>query len=185
MPSTSATANLEPLVGPAVTQAALDEFGEDLGVTMGDAEGNVPLDALMEAQWIYESDYYRSLLDKANLTNPTDLLSEGEQITVQYACINRATLQCRIVPAYFVDNVYERTNGQLEIEITSFPELGLAGFDTMTLLSDGTLSAAEIYGGLCRRRISHSRRAVPVGVVAQPPDSLRSAGQTSSLTLRG
>ena len=139
--------NLNPLVGPAVTQAALDEFGEDLGVTMGDAEGNVPLDALQEAQWIYESDYYRSLLDKANLTNPTELVSEGEQITVQYACINRATLQCRIVPAYFVDNVYERTNGQLEIEITSFPELGLAGFDTMTLLSDGTLSAAEIYGG--------------------------------------
>ena len=49
--------------------------------------------------------------------------------------------------AYFVPNVLERTNGQVTIEITSFPELGLAGFDTMSLLADGTLSLSEIYGG--------------------------------------
>ncbi len=139
--------NFEALVGPAATQQALDDLGDDIGVTLGDADGNVPLDALLEAQWIYESDYYQALIEKANLTNPTELVSEGEQITLQYACINRSTLQCRIVPAYFVNNVFERTNGQLKVDITSFPELGLAGFDTMTLLSDGTLSAAEIYGG--------------------------------------
>ncbi len=139
--------NFEVLVGPAATQQALDDLGDDIGVTLGDADGNVPLDALLEAQWIYESDYYQALIEKANLTNPTELVSEGEQITLQYACINRSTLQCRIVPAYFVNNVFERTNGQLKVDITSFPELGLAGFDTMTLLSDGTLSAAEIYGG--------------------------------------
>ena len=139
--------NFEALVGPAATQQALDQLGDDIGVTLGDADGNVPLNALLEAQWIYESDYYQALIEKANLTNPTELVSEGEQITLQYACINRSTLQCRIVPAYFVNNVFERTNGQLKVDITSFPELGLAGFDTMTLLSDGTLSAAEIYGG--------------------------------------
>ena len=139
--------NFGALVGPAVTQWALDEIGDDLGITMGDDEGNVPLDALEESRWIYESDYYQALFEKARLTDPSELVSEGEEITLQYACINRSTLQCRIVPAYFVPNVYERTNGQVNIEITSFPELGLAGFDTMTLLSDGTLSAAEIYGG--------------------------------------
>ena len=139
--------NFEALVGPAATEGAIEELGDDLAITLGDDEGNVPLDAIMEGQWIFESDYYRSLLDKAGLADPTELVSQGETITLQYACINRTTLQCKIVPAYFVRNVLERTNGQVKIEITSFPELGLAGFDTMTLLSDGTLAAAEIYGG--------------------------------------
>ena len=35
----------------------------------------------------------------------------------------------------------------MTINITSFPELGLAGTDTATLLADGTLSMTEIYGG--------------------------------------
>ncbi len=139
--------NFEALVGPAATQGALEELSDDLGVTLGDDAGIVPLDAIMEGKWIFESDYYQLLLEKARLANPTELVSQDENTTLQYACINRTTLQCKIVPAYFVRNVLERTNGQVNIEITSFPELGLAGFDTMTLLSDGTLAAAEIYGG--------------------------------------
>ncbi len=139
--------NFEVLVGPAATQGALEQLGDDLGISLGDESGNVPLYAIMEIDWIYESDYYQSLIETARLANPTELVSQGEDITLQYACINRSTLQCKIVPAYFVPNVFERTNGQVKIEITSFPELGLAGFDTMTLLSDGTLSMAEIYGG--------------------------------------
>ena len=139
--------NFEALVGPAATQGALEELSDDLGVTLGDDAGIVPLDAIMEGKWIFESDYYQLLLEKARLANPTELVSQDENITLQYACINRTTLQCKIVPAYFVRNVLERTDGQVNIEITSFPELGLAGFDTMTLLSDGTLAAAEIYGG--------------------------------------
>ena len=38
---------------------------------LGDEGGNVPLDALQRHSWTYESDYYRSLLDKARITEPT------------------------------------------------------------------------------------------------------------------
>ena len=139
--------NFDALVGPSTTAAAIEEFGEDLAIGLGDDEGNVPLDAIMELKWVYESDYYRSLPEKANLTNPTELVSSGQNISLQHACINRTLLWRKHMAAYFVPNVYERTNGQVEIEITSFPELGLAGFDTMSLLQDGTLSLSEIYGG--------------------------------------
>ncbi len=139
--------NFEALVGPAVTEGAIEQFGEDLAISLGDDEGIVPLDALEDIDWVFESDYYRSLFEKANLTNPTELVSQGESITLQHACINRTLLWCKHMDAYFVPNVLERTNGQVNVEITSFPELGIAGFDTMTLLSDGTLSLSEIYGG--------------------------------------
>ena len=139
--------NWEALVGPAVTEGAIEEFGEDLAISLGDDNGNVPLDAIADIQWAFESDYYRSLPEKARLTNPTELVSQGESITLQHACINRTLLWCKHMDAYFVPNVLERTNGQVKIEITSFPELGLAGFDTMSLLAEGTLSLSEIYGG--------------------------------------
>ena len=135
--------DLGQLAGPAVTAEFMDRYGVDLG----DDDGNVPLDAIWQHAWIYESDYYRSLLDKARLTNPTELVSRGESITLQHACINQVLLWCRHMETYFVSNVRERTNGQVNIEITSFPELGLDGFDTMSLLSDGTLSLSEVYGG--------------------------------------
>ena len=53
--------DLNQLVGPAPS------------VDQGDFDGNVPLDALERHDWIYESDFYRSLLDKARLTNPPEL----------------------------------------------------------------------------------------------------------------
>ncbi len=139
--------NFEALVGPAVTQGAIDKFGDDVAISLGDDDGNVPLDAIMDIKWVFESDYYRSLPGKAKLTNPTELVTQGEEITLQHACINRTLLWCKHMDAYFVPNVLERTNGQVKVEITSFPELGLAGFDTMSLLADGTLSLSEIYGG--------------------------------------
>ena len=165
--------NYEALVGPSV----IPEFMNQHGVDLGDDDGNVPLDAIMELQWVYESDYYRSLPEKARLTNPTELVSQGESFTLQHACINRTLLWCKHMEAYFAPNVYERTNGQVEIEITSFPELGLAGFDTMSLLAEGTLSLSEILRRLCRRRVPNPGRAVPLGSVAQPRDSLLGSDQ--------
>ena len=40
--------------------------------------------------------------------------------------------------------VLERTNGQLRLITTSFPELGIAGPDVHTLVADGTLAMADI-----------------------------------------
>lgn len=127
--------DLNQLVGPAPS------------VEQGDFDGNVPLDALERHDWIYESDFYRSLLDKARLTNPTELTYDGDPVTIQHACINRALLPCVLIETYFAPNLEKRTNGKLIMNVSSYPELGLAGPDTLTLVSDGTLEMANIYGG--------------------------------------
>ena len=135
--------NFDALVGPSV----YPEFMELDGTDLGDDDGQVPLDAIMDVRWVFESDYYRQLIEKANLTNPTQLASSGEDIELQHTCINSQLLWCKHQKTYFVPNVEGRTEGQVTINVTSFPELGLAGTDTATLLADGTLSMTEIYGG--------------------------------------
>ena len=135
--------NFEALVGPSVYPEFMDLDGTDLG----DDDGQVPLDAIMDVRWVFESDYYRQLVEAANLTDPTPLTSSGESIELQHTCINSQLLWCKHQKTYFVPNVESRTEGQVTINVTSFPELGLAGTDTATLLADGTLSMTEIYGG--------------------------------------
>ena len=134
--------DINQMVGPA----PLTPGGEP-DSDLGDSEGNVPLTALEDHTWLYESDYYWSLIERANLENPTPLTSSGESITVQHACINRALLPCKIIEQYWAPNLEARTNGQLVLEVSSFPELGLAGPDTLQLVSDGTLGMANIYTG--------------------------------------
>ena len=113
----------------------------------GDFDGYVPLDALQRHEWIYETDFYRSLLEKARLLNPTEMTYDGDPVEIQHACINRALLPCALIETYFAPNLEKRTNGKLIINVSSYPELGLAGPDTLTLVSDGTLEMANIYGG--------------------------------------
>jgi len=82
-------------------------------------------------------------------TGSSGLVSEGLSFNFQYACINRTLDPCELMaaPGGLVDKISERTNGQVEIEISSFPELGLGGPDTLRLIEDGTLGMAEIYSG--------------------------------------
>ena len=72
---------------------------------------------------------------------------DGETIIIQHACINRALLPCVLLETYFRPNLLERTNGKVEFITSSFPELGLAGPDTLSLVTSGTLDSATIYGG--------------------------------------
>ena len=123
------------LVGPAES------------VEQGDFDGNVTLESLERHLWIYESDFYEELLEKAKLTDPTPMNYDGDPITIQHACINRALLPCVALETYFAPNLLERTNGKVEFITSSFPELGLAGPDTLSLVTDGTLDSATIYGG--------------------------------------
>jgi len=116
------------------------------GTILGDDNGQVPLYALEQHQWLYETDYYQSLLEKARLTNPAQLVSRGELISLQHTCINTRLMWCQMFEAYFVPNVAARTNQQVHIDVSSFPELGLAGPDTADLIADGILDMAEIYG---------------------------------------
>lgn len=127
--------DLAQLVGPAPTEE------------QGDFDGNVTLESLQNHLWIYESRFYEELLAKAKLTDPTPLEYDGESIVIQHACINRALLPCVLLETYFAPNLLERTSGKVEFITSSFPELGLAGPDTLSLVTDGTLDSATIYGG--------------------------------------
>ena len=97
--------------------------------------------------FIYTSDYYQDLLEKAKLTNPTELTSSGENIEIQHACITRTLPTCVMIQAYWAPNLAERTNGQVKLSVVSFPELGLDGPDTLDQVGDGTLDMANIYAG--------------------------------------
>ena len=119
----------------------------DNDTLLGDRNGMVPLADLRDHRWLYESGYYRSLLDRANLINPTRLTSSRANIQLKYVCISRALLSCSLLEKYWAPNLEARTNGQLTLEVVSFLELGVAGPDTLELVSNGTLDMAEIYGG--------------------------------------
>ena len=97
--------------------------------------------------FIYDSDYYRDLIDKANLTNPTELTSSGESIKIQHVCIDRNLPTCVLIQTYWAPNLWERTNGQVELSVTSFVELGLAGPDTLSQVADGSLDMVNIFTG--------------------------------------
>ncbi len=126
--------DLNDLVGPAPT------------ADQGDADGNVPLSALENHQYAYESDYYKDVVGRANFDDPTELTSTGVSIKIQHACVNRALVFCKIVESYLSPSLEERTNGQLTVESSSFPELGIAGPDTLALVRDGTLDMVSVLG---------------------------------------
>jgi len=97
--------------------------------------------------FIYNSDYYRDLIDKANLTDPTPLTSAGESIKIQHVCIDRNLPTCTLIRTYWAPNLWERTDGQVELSVTSFVELGLAGPDTLSQVADGSLDMVNIFTG--------------------------------------
>ena len=136
--------DINQLVGPVVGPVPGDRYSRS---SLGDDDGMVPLYALQDHLWLYESDYYQSLIERANLRKPTGLTSTGESIEVQHVCINTSLLPCRLIELYWAPNLEARTNGQLKLVVSSFPELGLNGPDTLQLVSDGTLSMANIYHG--------------------------------------
>ncbi len=55
-------------------------------------------------------------------------------------------MPCKVIQE-FMDAVSTRTNGQIEIQLSSYPELGISGFDMIRLLEDGTIGLGEIYSG--------------------------------------
>ena len=70
-----------------------------------------------------------------------------ENVTLQVVCINRTLRPCELIAEFYVPKVAERTEGQITVEISSYPELGLGGPDTIRLVNDQTLEFAEIYSG--------------------------------------
>ena len=73
------------LVGPApgVSCITNDEGKRTLDDPLGDGTGMVPLAFVEKNRHIFETDYYRSLIEKAKLTDPTPLTSSGEEYNIQ------------------------------------------------------------------------------------------------------
>ena len=125
--------DLSQLVGPVP---------EALEGDIGDYDG-VPFEGLEDYLYVFDSDYYREMIERANYTNPTQVTTTGQELSYQFACINRALTHCKL-SEWWSDEVFKRTNGQLKIEIIGYPELGIAGPDVLELLANGTLSFAEL-----------------------------------------
>jgi TRAP-type C4-dicarboxylate transport system substrate-binding protein len=130
--------DLSQLVGPAPGGAE---------ASLGDANDMVNLAGLERERYLFDATYYSDLVKKSNFTNPTELVYDGEPIEIQVTCINRSLATCKLIDEVLVKNTNERTQGKINLVITSFPELGLSGPDSLSLVRDGTIAFTEITSG--------------------------------------
>ena len=140
------------LVGPAPAEG------------LGDANDMVNLAGLERESYLFDSQYYKDLVEKANFTNPTELTYDGPPIEIQFACINRTVAPCELWDNFFRKEVEARTNGKVIIPITSFPELGIAGPDSLDQVTIGTLSFAEITSGYVSGHMPEAELAIMYGL---------------------
>lgn len=85
--------------------------------------------------------------------NLTPLVSSGHDFKIPMACVELSSMGCELAgSAYrhiwdigFIERVKRRTNGQVQFEATSFSEQGVSGANSLRLVGDGTLSAAQIH----------------------------------------
>ena len=85
--------------------------------------------------------------EAAMMSSGTELVTQGESFEFQLTCINRTVAPCRLLTTYYVPEIAKRTDGQVDLTITSYPELGIAGPDTLRLVGDNTLELSIIYSG--------------------------------------
>ncbi len=140
------------LVGPAPAEG------------LGDAEDMVNLAGLERESYLFDSQYYQNLVEKANFTNPTEMTYNGDPIEIQFACINRTVAPCELWDNFFKKQIEARTNGKVLVPITSFPELGIAGPDSLEQVTNGTLSWAEITSGYVSGHMPEAELALMYGV---------------------
>ena len=125
--------DLTTLVGPASSPE------------LGDENGNVPLDALERHRWIYESDYYQSLVEKANLNDPTRLTSVGQKIVIEHVCGHGDISPCVLLRDFFAPNLLERTEGQVNFQVVTYREARANASRILAALLDGGVDSATIY----------------------------------------
>ena len=166
-------------IGPPPREGLMFSLPEELynqaflGALFGVEEMGIP-----GHMFIFTSDYYRELIGKANLISPTELTSSGESIEIQQACIDRNLPPCVLIQSFLAPNLDARTDGQVKLSVTSFPELGIGGTDTLTLVGDGTLEMSNIYTGYVAGALPplEVKSKVPVGLGSQPGGQLSLPG---------
>ena len=108
---------------------------------------------------LFDSNYYRSMIGRANLTNSTQAPGTGLELHSQFACINWVPSHRRLS-----ESIYESTDGQPNIGIIVYSGLGIGGPDVMKLLDD------EVTGANGRTPPARVRGCRPD---ALPPDALQ------------
>src|SRR5688572_5903594 len=68
------------------------------------------------------------------------------EFTLKLMGINR-TLDPWKLYEEWAQSVEKRTNGRVQFELTSLPELGFGGAETIRILKTGVVDVAEVYGG--------------------------------------
>ncbi len=140
------------LVGPAPAEG------------LGDANDMVNLEGLERESYLFDSQYYKDLVEKATFTNPTGMTYSGDPIEIQFAWINRTVAPCELWANFFKPQVEARTNGKVLVPVASFPELGIAGPDSLEQVTNGTLSWAEITSGYVSGHMPEAELAIMYGV---------------------
>ncbi|MXZ91343.1 MAG: hypothetical protein F4W95_11835 [Chloroflexi bacterium] len=138
--------DISQLMGPPPHESLMFDFPES-AYTQVSAAALFGLPGSPGQSFIYDSDYYQGLLDKANLLAPTELTSSGESFEIQHVCIDRRLPTCVLVQTYWAPNLAARTNGQVQLSVTSLVELGLAGPGTLDQVANGSLDMANIFTG--------------------------------------
>ena len=84
----------------------------------------------------------------AGLWRPEPLAAQGgkAEFKLKLMGINR-TLDPWKLFAEWAQAVEKRTNGRVQFELTSLPELGFGGAETIRVLKTGVVDVAEVYGG--------------------------------------
>jgi len=144
--------DLKQLVGPAIAPS------------LGDADDMVNLAGLERERYLFDSEYYEALVEKANLLDPTELEYDGEPFKIAFTCINRTIATCKLVTEYLIPNINKRMEGKLVVSLSSFPELGLSGQDSFELVREGTLEWAEIYAGYIAGHLPSAEIALIYGL---------------------
>ncbi len=136
------------LIGPPPHESLMFQLpAEDYASTSGAALLWAAEMGIPGHMFIYSSDYYQELIEKAKLTNPTELTSSGESVEIQHTCIDRNLPTCVLIQTYWAPNLAKRTDGQVKLSVVSFLELGLAGPETLQQVSNGTLDMVNIFTG--------------------------------------
>ena len=131
---------------------------------MGDANHMVNLEGLERESYLFDSQYYKKLVEEANFTNPTEMTYSGRPIDFRFACINRTYAPCKLWAKFFKPQVEKRTNGKVRVHIASYAELGIAGPDSLEQVTDGTLHWAEITSGYVTGHMPEAELAIMYGV---------------------
>ena len=80
------------------------------------------------------------------MSGETELVSEGYEFTFQYVCVNRTLRPCQLVDE-FIKGVNERTEGQITINLSSYPELArIHRSETSVSLTQGMMGKGRRTG---------------------------------------